>query len=166
MGLADESRYPELWHRLVCDFGPKRKATKKHPKIHFANAFIGNYLRLELLSRAGLSAQIVDETREYLSSMAERTGTLWEHDNISNSCDHGFASHAAVSLFRDVLGVVSIDPIGRRVRLKTSADLPLEFCRGTVPISATETLCVEWHKNGKVMTLTHSQPVGWTVERL
>ena len=49
---------PELWQRLVKDFGPQRKQTKAFPEIHPANAFIGNMLRLELLSRYGPCQQI------------------------------------------------------------------------------------------------------------
>ena len=32
------------------DFGPRRKQTKAFPEVHPANAFVGNVLRLELLS--------------------------------------------------------------------------------------------------------------------
>jgi len=136
--------HPELWQRLVTDFGPQRRTTKKHPQIHFANAFIGNYLRLELLSRAGRAQQILDETKGYFLGMAEKTGTLWEHDNVSNSCNHGFASHVALMLVRDVLGM-SVDPHTAKVTYRpTDAELqggavtlptekgPLEFvwCKG------------------------------------
>ena len=165
MGLADAGRYPELWNRLVSDFGPKRRETKAWPKIHPANAFIGNYLRLELLSRAGLSARILDETKGYLHGMARRTGTLWEHDNISNSCDHGFASHAAVVLFRDVLGVRSVDPVTRRIVLEVDSALPLNNCRGTVPLSATEELRVEWRKTSAGLDVRFEAPKNWTVVR-
>ena len=163
-GTADAKGYPELWNRLVTDFGPKRRETKAWPRIHPANAFIGNYLRLELLSRAGLSAQILDETKGYLHGMARRTGTLWEHDNVSNSCDHGFASHAAVVLFRDVLGVRSVDPVARRIVIRVDSNLPLASCRGTVPLSATEELRVEWRKSSAGVDVRYVAPEGWTVK--
>ena len=163
MGLADAGRYPELWKRLVNDFGPKRRETKAWPKIHPANAFIGNYLRLELLSRAGCAAQIIDETKGYLAGMAKRTGTLWEHDNVSNSCDHGFASHAAVVMFRDVLGVRSVDPVAKRIVLSVDRSLPLDFCRGTVPLSADEVLGVEWRRTSDGPDVKFAAPSGWTV---
>jgi alpha-L-rhamnosidase len=79
-GTATPQLYPDLWRTLLEDFGPKRHETKKHPEIYFSNAFIGNYLRLELLSRARLDRQLLDETKGYFSYMAERTGTLWEHE--------------------------------------------------------------------------------------
>ena len=43
---------------LVKDFGPKRKITGKYPEIAFSNAFIGNYLRCELLMLNGLKDQM------------------------------------------------------------------------------------------------------------
>ena len=163
MGLASAESHPELWDRLVRDFGPKRKVTKKHPKIHFANAFIGNYLRLELLSRAGLSAQIVDETRGYFAGMAEQTGTLWEVDSATASCDHGFASYAAVLLFRDVLGIRSVDAENKVVTVRPDKDLPLSFCRGTVPLSDGEVLSVSWRKEGSELKLECRAPSGWRI---
>jgi hypothetical protein len=99
---ATKELYPELWRTLVNDFGPQRKKTKLHPEIWPSNAFIGNYLRLECLSREGLTGRIRDEIVGYFMYMAERTGTLWEYDSTAASCNHGFASHAAVYLVRDL----------------------------------------------------------------
>ena len=96
--------------------------------------------------------------------MARRTGTLWEHDNISNSCDHGFASHAAVILFRDVLGVRSIDSVARRIVIKVDPNLPLVSCRGTIPLSANSVLRVSWRKTTNGVDLDYDAPPGWRIE--
>lgn len=93
-----------LWNRLLEDFGPNRTESGKFKEIWPSNAFIGNYLRLELLSRAGLREKIIEESRGYFKYMADRTGTLWENIGTNASCCHGFASHVAVLLVRDVLG--------------------------------------------------------------
>lgn len=92
---ATPETYPELWRILTRDFGPHRTAQGLYPEIHPANAFIGNYLRLELLSRHGLYAQLLEEIEGYFLYMAERTGTLWENITDYASCSHGFASYAA-----------------------------------------------------------------------
>lgn len=97
-GVATKELYPKLWETLVSDFGPDRKKNNKYKEIFFANAFIGNYLRLELLFRAGLYTELLDNVRGYLDYMAQKTGTLWEHDGDYASCNHGFASHVAVWL--------------------------------------------------------------------
>ncbi len=53
-GVATPERYPALWKTLLEDFGPEREHTHAYPEIYPANAFIGNYLRLMLLEKAGL----------------------------------------------------------------------------------------------------------------
>ena len=97
-GVATKELYPQLWDTLVNDFGPERRKNNKYPQIYFANAFIGNYLRLELLFREGLYGELLDNVRGYFDYMAQKTGTLWEHDGDYASCNHGFASHTAVWL--------------------------------------------------------------------
>ncbi len=91
--VALPEQYPTLWKRLIEDFGPDRKATGKWPAVYPANAFIGNYLRLDLLSEAGLDEKVLENIIGYFLYMAETTGTLWENDGAYASCNHGFASH-------------------------------------------------------------------------
>ena len=91
--VATPESHPELWNTLVRDFGFDRRETKKHPEIHFANAFIGNYLRLDLLRRFGYDEMLESNIRDYFTYMAKETGTLWEYEDNKKSCNHGFASH-------------------------------------------------------------------------
>ncbi len=98
MDIATPESHPELWKILTTDFGPHRKANNAYPQIHFANSFIGNYLRLDLLRRYGLNERLIKEIRGYFLHMADKTGTLWEHDGEVASCNHGFASYIAVLL--------------------------------------------------------------------
>lgn len=90
---ATPASYPLLWEKLVKDFGPARKKTNRYPAVCFANAFIGNYLRLILLERNGRKGQLSEEITDYFLYMAEKTETLWENDTDSASCNHGFASY-------------------------------------------------------------------------
>lgn len=90
---ATPETYPELWETLLTEFGPNRKTNNKYPEIWFANAFIGNYLRLELLNEQGLKEQLLNECLDYFAYMADLTNTLWEHDSTFASCNHGFASY-------------------------------------------------------------------------
>ena len=103
-GIATMDEDAELWNILLNDFGPERKLENKWEKIHFANAFIGNYLRLDLLKREGEKEKLEDNIRGYFDYMAIRTGTLWENDDAYASCNHGFASHVLVWL--DYLGYI------------------------------------------------------------
>ncbi len=96
MGIATPETYPDLWKTLVSDFGPERKKNNKYPNIYFSNAFIGNYLRLDLLCRAKMFDRLIENIKGYFGYMAEKTGTLWENEGDYASCNHGFASHVAV----------------------------------------------------------------------
>ena len=97
-GTATRETHPELWRTLREEFGPDRRAKGLHPGVWPSNAFIGNYLRLELLRLAGLRDQVRREIGGYFDKMADLTGTLWEHDNTTASCCHGFASYVMLLL--------------------------------------------------------------------
>ncbi|WP_108994165.1 alpha-L-rhamnosidase-related protein [Paenibacillus agaridevorans] len=148
-GTADPDSSPELWNTLLTRFGPSRNQTNTYPDVHEANAFIGNYLRLELLARYGYVRQAVDESADYLHYMVERTGTLWENDGDYASCNHGFASHVVHSLIRDVLGIYRIDPIAQTITLRF-CDLEISYCEGVLPLG-DDAVCLEWSKvDGRV----------------
>ena len=92
-GAATPESHPELLKILVEEFGPDRAATGKWPQIHPANAFIGNYLRLDILLQLGYRDTVRENIEGYFLYMAERTGTLWENIGSTASCNHGFASY-------------------------------------------------------------------------
>lgn len=99
-GVATKELYPELWRTLSTEFGPDRVKNGAYPEIHPSNAFIGNFLRLELLCRNGNYAQLLEEIKGYFLYMAEITGTLWEHKDTCASCNHGFASYLAELIYK------------------------------------------------------------------
>ena len=130
--IANPDTHPKLWNTLREQFGPKRAESKSYPQVHPANSFVGNYLRLELLSRFWYCRQLKDELVDFFLRMADKTGTLWEHARSSASCNHGFASHVAHCLYRDVLGVHRIDTQNKIVEL-CFGDVGLEWCEGKMP---------------------------------
>ena len=131
--LATPDSHPNLWQKLVAQFGPGRRENNPSPAVHFANSFIGNYLRLELLSRYHLTSQIMTESVDYFDYMAQRTGTLWENQSAHASCNHGFASHIVHLLYRDILGICNIDYPEKVVTIRFS-DLNLASCSGVIPL--------------------------------
>ena len=92
-GAATPQSHPKLLQRLVEEFGPDRRQTGAWPEIHPANAFIGNYLRLDMLMQLGYRETVKQNIEGYFLYMAERTGTLWENIGTTDSCNHGFASY-------------------------------------------------------------------------
>jgi alpha-L-rhamnosidase len=160
--VASLKTHGRLWKTLRDEFGPDRKETKAHPEVHMANSFIGNMLRMELLSRAGHGQQILDESIAYLLYMAQRTGTLWENVGADASCDHGFASHIVHTLNRDILGVYQIDPRNRVVRLRFG-DVDLTWCEGRIPLADGE-LKLRWEKGDNTLRYRLSVPDGYRVQ--
>ncbi|MCC7377709.1 MAG: hypothetical protein IT581_23810 [Verrucomicrobiales bacterium] len=172
--VATPDSHPALWKTLRDEFGPKRRQTRAHPEVAPANAFVGNVLRLEILSRYGHCQQTLDESVDYQLYMADRTGTLWENDGDYASCNHGFASHVVHVLYRDVLGLHQIDPIQRRVRLRFT-DVRLDWCEGSVPVEGGRVSLRWWTENGRHRyrvtapagyTVTVEQPPGANWERV
>jgi len=142
--IANPNSHPDLWQKLTSEFGPGRKNSNPYPLVHFANTFIGDYLRLELLSRYHLEAQLLSESIDYFDYMAQRTGTLWENQSPHASCNHGFASHVVHLLYRDVLGVKHIDYVQKVITIQFS-DLNLPFCSGQVPMGENA-LQIQWKR--------------------
>jgi alpha-L-rhamnosidase len=103
-GTAEPSVDAGLWAYLLEHAGPNRTETCL---LHPANAFIGYYLRMDLLSRFGEGNCLLDEMKRYFLGMTERTGTLWERDDEQSSCNHGFASYLCVLLARHAAEAVA-----------------------------------------------------------
>jgi hypothetical protein len=113
-GITSPEENPELWNRMVHDFGPERivpgqwpeiKEEAKWHHIYASNTFIGNYLRLELLYLYGEHEKLIENIRGFFIKMAKLTGTLWENETPTASCNHGFASH--VLYWMNGLGMIS-----------------------------------------------------------
>ena len=103
MGLEHTSEFERM---LIEDFGPLR--TDKYPEVGRSNMFIGNYLRFFWLLSLGERERTIRECLEYFDGMATTTGTLWEHDRPTASCNHGFASVAAHILLSAFAGFVTV----------------------------------------------------------
>jgi alpha-L-rhamnosidase len=160
--VATPTSHPQLWTRLTTEFGPHRSETHAWPEVWPANAFVGNVLRFELLSRYGHRQQILDEASAYWLFQAERTGTLWENDRPSASCNHGFASHAAHVLLRDVLGLRHIDVPAKQLVIGFSA-LQLASAQGRVP-TPDGFIEFEWTKKDGRIDYRLKTPSGWKTE--
>lgn len=158
-GVAHPSTHKRLWQTLCERFGPDRAETKAFPEVHPANSFVGNVLRLELLSRDGRSQQILDESIAYLLYMADRTGTLWENVGAYASCNHGFASHIVHVLYRDVLGLSRVDPVHKTVHVRLGP-LRLDGCEGSC-VTPHGPIHLRWHKLADGITYRLSLPAGY-----
>ncbi|MDD5705024.1 MAG: hypothetical protein PHR35_03805 [Kiritimatiellae bacterium] len=158
--VATPETHPDLWQILLHRLGPGR-AEGILPDIHAANALPGYFLRLEILSRYGQCRQILAELKKYFDGMACTTGTLWENNTPVASCNHGFASHVAHILFRDVLGVWEVDTVKRTLRLRFP-DLDLGRCEGRIP-TPDGFIRVGWCREGGELATEVQAPAGYRV---
>ncbi|MFY8053526.1 MAG: hypothetical protein ACOVP2_12965, partial [Armatimonadaceae bacterium] len=101
------------------------------------------------------------ESAAYFGYMAERTGTLWENTDSSASCNHGFASHVAVMIYRDVVGISNIDHINKRVYVVPSQS-NLSWCSGSVPVPGGM-VTISWKKTQQGFKRTLKAPAGWKI---
>ena len=156
--IATPISHRKLWRRILTKFGPGRDPKRQFPDIHPSNAFIGFFLRMDVLSRYGENERILDQLYKNYLPMAETTGTLWEHKDTSASCNHGFASHVAHILYRDILGL-KIDPVSRTVIL-SAPTLDLQWCEGSIPVE-NGWIEAKWQRKGSRAACTLALPAGW-----
>lgn len=89
------------------NFGPNRKQGFQF--VGKSNVFIGYYLRLFWLLTEKEYDMVLNEAVEYFYTMAKQTGTLWEHDLATASCNHGFTSAIAVILLNALIGYKTVE---------------------------------------------------------
>jgi len=154
--------YPELWTTLLDKFGPNRVKEGGYPEIHKANSFVGNVLRLELLSWSNRGDQLLDESVAYNEYMADRTGTLWENDDDSASCNHGFASHVARVLYRDVLGIADVDANARKIMIRLPKIERLDWASGVQPVPGG-VIKLRWEKKDGKLAYSLETPENYKV---
>lgn len=86
--------YQGLKELILKVFSPDR--TGKMSEIVEVNAFIGAYLRMEVLLRMQEYNLLLENVKSFFGKMEEYTGTLWENRQFEGSYDHGFASYVLV----------------------------------------------------------------------
>lgn len=160
--VASPQDQPELWQKLLTKFGPVRKHHDEFPDVYKANAFVGNYLRMELLARYGQVAQMVKESKDFFLPMAHITGTFWENMNPRASCNHGFASHVSHTLVRDVLGLKTIDPVNKQITIRFSR-LAIEWCEGELPTKDGPVL-LRWQQEHDRLAWSAQVPFGYQLQ--
>jgi len=156
--VATPHTHPALWRELVeqCSLTPG----VAHPELPRAGALPAQHLRMILLSRYGETRRLAREIRDSFLPMVDLTGTLWEHEHPRNSCNHGFASHAAPLLIQNILGV-TVDRRARTIQLRVP-DLDLTWCRARIPLGDSA-LEIGWERDDAgVRVYLDRVPAGWT----
>ena len=90
-----DEKYSALMECVKSGFAGFDKGDREFCPI---NAFIGLYLRMNVLSKLGYDDAIVRDVEGFFGAMCDLTGTLWENKEPVGSLDHGFASYVATVL--------------------------------------------------------------------
>ncbi len=157
-GVVSPSSHPELWQELVqrCSLAPG----VTHPELPRSGVFIGQHLRMLLLARHGETARLAAEIIAAYLPMAERTGTLWEYEHPTHSCDHGFAGHVAHLLITAVFGL-TVDRPRRRFVLRVPVH-NLAWIKVRLPWEG-DWLELGWERTSSgVQPRVDRVPLGWT----
>ncbi|MBT7068684.1 MAG: hypothetical protein HN919_20485 [Verrucomicrobia bacterium] len=162
--IADpaEEQYTYVLDLIHSVFGPDRREKKIMPEIAYANSLMGNYLRMELLLRWGEFGKLLGELKGYFHKMVELTGTLWEHDSVHGSLNHGFASYVGVAVLKAFGGIAEID-----TRNKTVTVIDATLGRdGEVSIAIADgTLTAKRRRDGEKETVSYALPDGYRLVR-
>ncbi len=146
-GVATVSKNKELFEKLIRDYGPKNI---RNMALHKANAFIGHYLRLEMLCSNNKPKNCLREIIDFFDMMATTTGTLWENDSPKASLHHGFASYVVKWILSIAAGYKGKDAKGHRIVEPASTDL--EWCNAKIP-DGDEGLNITWRSTDGVPML-------------
>ncbi len=106
-GIATPETHGKLLDTLINVFGATRDTERVYPNVYKSNAFIGNFLRLDYLTKQGRAIEALKQAKDYFLYMAKRTLTLWEHDKPSASCNHGFGSYIINIMVQGLTGFVA-----------------------------------------------------------
>lgn len=141
-----DRQFDYLTDVLLNKFEPQRTEKNILPEVSPSAPFIGNYLRLIILLRMKEFSKTISDIEGYFLSMAETTGTLWEHGILrkaqrGGSLNHGFASMAAVALVMACAGISLINYKEKKITIDAgyfcgfSYDIRINTPEGEIRIS-------------------------------
>lgn len=138
---ADKHTHKELFDKMLNEYGKSdSSASGGNPvkkQLTPSNMIYGVYMRLELLMREQKRVELLNECVRYFYDMTQKTGTLWENNTASASCDHGFASYVSRFIIYALFGFDVLYPEkgGAKNGIKLNSEAVLPFKQKTVILS-------------------------------
>ena len=138
---ADKHTHKELFDKMLNAYGKSdSSASGGNPvkkQLTPSNMIYGVYMRLELLMREQKRVELLNECVRYFYDMTQKTGTLWENNTASASCDHGFASYVSRFIIYALFGFDVLYPEkgGAKNGIKLNSEAVLPFKQKTVNLS-------------------------------
>lgn len=143
---ADKHTHKELFDKMLNEYGKSdNSASGGNPvkkQLTPSNMIYGVYMRLELLMREQKRVELLNECVRYFYDMTQKTGTLWENNTASASCDHGFASYVSRFIIYALFGFDVLYPEkgGAKNGIKLNSEAVLPFKQKTVNLSVVNNI--------------------------
>lgn len=138
---ADKYTHKELFDKMLNEYGKSDSSASGGNQVKKqltpSNMIYGVYMRLELLMREQKKVELLNECVRYFYDMTQKTGTLWENNTASASCDHGFASYVSRFIIYALFGFDVLYPEkgGAKNGIKLNSEAVLPFKQKTVNLS-------------------------------
>lgn len=138
---ADKHKHKELFDKMLNEYGKSDSSVSGgnpvKKQLTPSNMIYGVYMRLELLMREQKRVKLLNECVRYFYDMTQKTGTLWENNTASASCDHGFASYVSRFIIYALFGFDVLYPEkgGAKNGIKLNSEAVLPFKQKTVNLS-------------------------------
>ena len=138
---ADKHTHKELFDKMLNEYGKSDGSVSGgnpvKKQLTPSNMIYGVYMRLELLMREQKRVELLNECVRYFYDMTQKTGTLWENNTASASCDHGFASYVSRFIIYALFGFDVLYPEkgGAKNGIKLNSEAVLPFKEKTVNLS-------------------------------
>lgn len=138
---ADKHTHKELFDKMLNEYGKSDSSVSGgnpvKKQLTPSNMIYGVYMRLELLMREQKRVELLNECVRYFYDMTQKTGTLWENNTASASCDHGFASYVSRFIIYALFGfdVLYPEKSGAKNGIKLNSEAVLPFKQKTVNLS-------------------------------
>jgi bacterial alpha-L-rhamnosidase family protein len=138
---ADKHTHKELFDKMLNEYGKSDSSVSGgnpvKKQLTPSNMIYGVYMRLELLMREQKRVELLNECVRYFYDMTQQTGTLWENNTASASCDHGFASYVSRFIIYALFGFDVLYPEkgGAKNGIKLNSEAVLPFKQKTVNLS-------------------------------
>lgn len=162
-GTETPEHTPDLFDRVVEEYGICPRKLPSNTYVTPAEIFIGLFIRLDMLSKYGCYDYLKEEIRHLFGYMLDHgPGTFWESQAPSTSRCHGFTSHAGVWLVRDFLGLQSIDEQALEITIAPHPE-GMRWANGST-ITNHGPVFLEWRTDRTHVWLNLSAPKEYTVK--
>lgn len=162
-GVETPESAPELFDRVVEEYGVCPRRLPSNAYMTRAEIFIGLFIRLDMLSKCECYGHLKEEIKYLFGYMLDHgPGTFWESQAPSTSRCHGFTSHAGVWLVRDFLGLKSIDETLREIVIAPHPE-GMSWANGST-MTNNGPVFLEWRMDKRHVWLNVHVPEGYTIK--